>query len=111
MSNSGTITFEFTQKLDVPDDAANIIRESAEANRRLLAAGEEPESSMVEVFALMLDSDEDEVPSDRPVMRDWDLISISSGGLAINLNFADPITVSTNSTPDLLLIQLNLSMF
>ena len=39
-----------------------------------------------------------------PIMAGWELISLSSEGLSLKLDFTDPIMISGGDDPDLLLI-------
>ena len=56
--------------------------------------------------------DEDEIANAKlPILAGWELISLSTEGFALTMNFTDPLRVSAGDEPDLLLIQLNLSDF
>ena len=56
--------------------------------------------------------DEDEISnSGLAIMDGWELISLSSDGFELAVNFTDPLRISAGEEPDLLLIQLNLSDF
>ena len=43
-------------------------------------------------------------------MASWELIYLESDGFEIKLNFTDTLQVSADDEPDLLLIQLDMSM-
>ena len=56
--------------------------------------------------------DEDEIADvGLPIMDGWTLVSLTADGFDLDLNFTDPLRVSSGDEPDLLLIQLNLSDF
>ena len=42
-------------------------------------------------------------------MEGWELLSLSSEGFNLMMNFTDSLNISAGDSPDLLLIQLNLS--
>ena len=44
-------------------------------------------------------------------MDGWDLIRLDGDGFELQLNFTNPILISADDEPDILLIQLNLSEF
>ena len=44
-------------------------------------------------------------------MKGWELISLDGDGFELQLNFTDPLFISSGAEPDLLLIQLDLSSF
>ena len=62
-------------------------------NRRRLADGLPPEESMIEVFAVKEDPDEDDDLS-IPLMDGWELVSFGSGGMKVRLNFVNPVLMS-----------------
>lgn len=78
-------------------------------NRRLLAEGKAPLDSLIQVFAVKEQDNEDDVGS--PLMKGWELISLDGDGFELQLNFTNPLFVSSGDEPDLLLIQLDLSSF
>ena len=44
-------------------------------------------------------------------MDGWDLLSLDAYGFELQLNFTNPLFISADDVPDLLLIQLDLSDF
>ena len=44
-------------------------------------------------------------------MDGWELISFGPDGIELSVNFTNPIYVSTDDEPDLLLIQMDLSKY
>ena len=47
----------------------------------------------------------------EPLLSDWDLISLQSSGLEIQLYLANPIEISQDDLPDVLFVQLEFSDF
>ena len=45
------------------------------------------------------------------IMDGWELISFGPDGIELSVNFTNPIYVSTDDEPDLLLIQMDLSKY
>ena len=70
-----------------------------------MAEGLPPEKSKVEVFAV---KQEGALPDDdsekSAVMDGWELVSIGADGIDFKLNFSNPLAVSSEDSPDLLLI-------
>ena len=62
-------------------------------NRRRLADGLPPEESLIEVFAVKEDADEDEDLS-IPLMDGWELVSFGPEGIEVRLNFVNPVLMS-----------------
>ena len=56
-----------------------------------------------------LDSDEDSFK--QPLLSDWTLTEINENGMKIKLEFTDPLAISQESSPDLLLASIALSEF
>ena len=73
-----------------------------------MADGKAPLESLVQVFAVK-ENNLDEVSA--PLMDGWNLVSLDSNGFEIKLNFTNPIAISADDEPDLLLLQLDLSQF
>ena len=44
-------------------------------------------------------------------MDSWTLVSLNSTDLELKLNYSDPVKVSSGDTPDLLLVQIDLSQY
>ena len=44
-------------------------------------------------------------------MDNWELLSLDSDGFELQLNFTNPLQISSGEEPDLLLIQLDMSDF
>ena len=44
-------------------------------------------------------------------MDSWSLVSLNSTDLELKLNYTDPVKVSSGDTPDLLLVQIDLSKY
>ena len=103
MSNSGALGMAFTAKLDVPEEETRRLQDQNLRNRRLLAAGEKPEKSLISVYAVKQE-DADDDSSQEPIMDGWDLISFGPEGIEFSLNFTNPIEVSGGEDPDLLLV-------
>ena len=73
-----------------------------------MADGQAPLQSLIQVFAVKENS-LDEVSA--PLMDGWNLVSLDSNGFELQLNFTNPIMISADDEPDLLLLQLDLSQF
>ena len=83
----------FTSQVDVPEGTKENIQEQNLRNRRRLADNLPPEASLIEVFAVKEDLDEDEDLS-MPLMDGWELVSFGSDGIEVRLNFVNPIMMS-----------------
>jgi len=72
-------------------------------NKRRLSEGLPAEKSLVEVFAVRAaNADEEEVR--EPIMKGWELISLSKDGIDFKFEFNKPLLVSTGDEPDLILV-------
>ena len=114
LTNSGKLKMRFTQPIKIPADAETRIRQQTKENRRRLAIGEAPEEKiLIQVYAVKdYIPDEDEIADvGLPIMDGWALVSLTADGFDLDLNFTDPLRVSSGDEPDLLLIQLNLGDF
>ena len=83
----------FTSQVDVPEGTAENIQEQNLRNRRRLADGLPPEASLIEVFAVKEDPDEEEDQS-IPLMDGWELVSFGPEGIEVRLNFVNPVLMS-----------------
>ena len=101
-SNSGSLKMGFTSDVKVPDGTGDLIKEQTENNRRRLADGLPPDQSLIEVFAVKEEDGEEELS--EPIMDGWELISIGPEGFEIQMNFTNPVAISSSDEPDLLLI-------
>ena len=103
----------FTQPIQVPKGAEDLIKAQTEEGRRRLANGQAPGKALIQVFAVKEEvPDEDDISgSAEPIMDGWELISLDKDGFELKLNFTNPIKISGGEEPDLLLIQLDLSDF
>ena len=110
-SNSGSVKMGFSKTLKVPEGTTDRVKEQTESNRRRMAAGDPPEESLISVFAVKEDEGDNPEIVGEPILDVWELISLDSEGFEIQLNFSNPIGISNEDTPDLLLIQLDLSSF
>ena len=103
--NNGGVSMGFTQSLNIPEGTTDEIKKQKEVNRRRLEAGLPPEKSKVEVFAVKAEGAEPDDDSEKtPVMDGWELISLDANGINFKLNFSSPLGVSSDGSPDLLLI-------
>ena len=112
-TNAGSLKMAFTESIKVPEGTSDLIKKQTVENRRRLAEGEAPEQSLIQVFAVKEEgADPDEVmATGGPIMDGWELISLDGEGFELQLNFTNPIMISGDEQPDLLLIQLDLSSF
>ena len=100
-SNSGSLKMGFTSGVKVPDGTSEKIKEENAESRRRLAEGKAPIQSLIQVFAVKEDSLE--VVS-GPIMDGWELLSLDAYGFELQLNFTNPLFISADDVPDLLLI-------
>ena len=85
----------FTSPVIVPAETEEKIRQQIASNRRRFLAGESQEDSVISVFAVKADGDEeDDDDAGMTLMNDWDLLSIDGEGFELQLNFTNPLTVS-----------------
>ena len=91
----------FTSGVKVPDGTSEKIKEENAESRRRLAEGKAPIQSLIQVFAVKEDSLE--VVS-GPIMDGWELLSLDAYGFELQLNFTNPLFISADDVPDLLLI-------
>ena len=55
--------------------------------------------------------DEDSEELGKPIMNGWEITSIGPNGITFDLNFTNPIYVSSGEKTDLMLVQLDLSEY
>ena len=55
------------------------------------------------MFAVKED-EEDEDELSEPIMDGWELLSIGPEGFEIQMNFTNPVAISSSDQPDILLI-------
>ena len=101
----------FSTPLNIPSDLGNEIESTNKENRRRLKEGKPPLASLIEVFAVQQEEAENGEQPKEPVMDGWELISIDANGINLKLDFTNPVAISGDDEPDLLLIQLDLSSF
>ena len=109
--NNGSVSLGFSSKIKFPADLGERIKAESEDARRRLADGKAPLSGLIEVFAIQQEESESGENSGTPLMDGWELVSLTEDGIDIKLNFTNPVALSGDDQPDLLLIQLDLSEF
>lgn len=105
-TNSGSLKMSFSSPVKVPDGTSEQIQNQNVENRRRLAAGQAPVDAPIQVFAVKEELDEDELSEKlgKPIMDGWDLLKLDSDGFELQLNFTNPLQISADEEPDLLLI-------
>lgn len=68
-----------------------------------MAEGKSPEKEQIAMYAVKEEgADEDELG--EPIMNGWEITSIGPNGITFDLNFTDPIYVSSGEETDLMLV-------
>ena len=69
-------------------------------------------SSPISVYALRGNPDDEyDEKQFEPIMNGWEILSFDSSTIDIELNFTNPLYVSSGDKPDLLLIQIDLGEY
>ena len=85
----------FTTPIIVPAETEDKIKSQIASNRRRFLAGDSQEDSLISVFAVKADGDEEnDDDGGMTLMDDWDLVSIDREGFELQLNFTNPLTIS-----------------
>ena len=79
----------FTRPLDVPVDAIELINNDRQA--RLLRKDLPPDTIRIDVLVLRQTED---FELTEPLLTDWKLTRLDEKGLEIDLNFAQPLSIS-----------------
>ena len=79
----------FTKPLDVPGDAIDLINNDRQA--RLLSKDLPPDTIRIDVLVLRQTED---FELTEPLLTDWKLTRLDEKGLEIDLNFAQPLSIS-----------------
>ena len=104
---------EFLTPLEVPDDLKERINEQKILNvKRNLANGASSQSNYVEVLIVRQNElDDDDYQFGKPLLRDWSIAQFYKDGIVIDLDIESPLLISQEDEPDLLFVQLELSVF
>ena len=96
-SNSGSMKMRFTVPVNVPSGTQEKIHETNKENRRRLADGEPPLDSLIQIFAVKEGEDDEDDPTiiGGPIMDTWELLSLDSEGFELQLNFTNPLQISS----------------
>lgn len=89
--------------MNVSDADAENLKTQRLRNRRLEAEGKTPEKEKVTMFAVK-EEGTDESELGEPIMGGWEIKSFGADGIEFDLNFTNPIYVSTGEEADLLLV-------
>ena len=100
VSPTGGMGLRFTSKMDFPDD---ILNELAEDERRRLQ-GEIEDHLGLKVELIYFPGVEDPINSDINLV--WELKSITSEGIEIDITFDNPVQVSQDFEADFALVQI-----
>ena len=98
---------KFTKTLQQQKGSNQNEKENA-INRRRLAEGKAPLKSLIQVFAVKEYDSEDR---SAPIMDNWEVVRLDGEGFHLQFNFSNPLHVSVDDEPDIMLIQLDLSGF
>ena len=98
VSPTGGMGLRFTSKMDFPDD---ILNELAEDERRRLS-GEIEDHLGLKVELIYFPGVEDPINSDINLV--WELKSINSEGIEIDITFDNPVQVSQDFEADFALV-------
>ena len=98
----------FTSTLIFPENIHDIIKTQNEENKVRANQGKEPLNSLMQVQAVKQYGFEELL---NPLMDGWELTSFDGDGFKLQLDFTNPLFISTDDEPDILLIQLNLGEF
>ena len=106
ITGAGKAIMYFTRPLDVPVDAIELINNDRQA--RLLRKDLPPDTIRIDVLVLRQTED---FELTEPLLTDWKLTRLDEKGLEIDLNFAQPLSISQEGQPDLLFVELSFGQF
>ena len=92
ISVTGRVDFYFTGDIQFPDNIFDFIQQQRNKRRQLAS-----EINLIDVMTGVGDPSDDynpDVDESPEILDSWDLISITKGGLSIQLIFKEPLEVS-----------------
>ena len=66
---------------------------------------------LIEFYAVHAEDSDESQGNTKPIMDSWSLMALTSTEIEVSLSFSDPLNVSAGDSPDLLLVQLDLSEY
>jgi len=84
--------------------------EHKDAYQRNLASSKPRRGQSIQVSTMAGDEDPDEEEVSSPIIKSWSLADVTQKSMYLDIIFNDPISVSSQEMPDVLLLALDLSL-